>query len=73
LYGDGKPILLSLIKSKFKLSKKQEAERPILNRLALHAFQLKFTGINNKVFDLEAPLPKDLRATLQQLGKTRKA
>ncbi|MEI9911228.1 MAG: hypothetical protein WDO71_17105 [Bacteroidota bacterium] len=37
LYGDGKPILLSGIKSKFKLSKKEEEERPILNALALHA------------------------------------
>src|SRR5258705_4634132 len=46
LYGDGKPILLSTIKSKFKLSKKEEVEKPILNRLALHAYKLKFTDIN---------------------------
>ncbi len=70
-YGDGKPVLVSSLKSKFKLSKDAEEEKPILNRLALHAFQLAFKDTNNKLIELEAPLPKDLRATLQQLGKTR--
>ncbi len=72
LYGDGKPILLSSIKSKFKLSKKEEEERPILNRLALHAWKLKFTDTNGQSFELEAPIPKDIRATLQQLEKRKK-
>jgi 23S rRNA pseudouridine1911/1915/1917 synthase len=69
LYGDGKPILLSSLKKKFKLSKDKEEERPILSRLALHSYRLKFV-LNGKEFDLEAPLPKDLRACLQQLRKT---
>ncbi len=68
-YGDGKPVLLSLLKKKFKLSKNKEEERPILARLALHSLRLKFT-LNENEFDLEAPLPKDLRACLQQLRKT---
>jgi 23S rRNA pseudouridine1911/1915/1917 synthase len=72
LYGDGKPILISSLKHKFKLSKNQEEERPILNRLALHALTLKFSDIAEKVFELEAPVPKDLRATLQQLAKRKK-
>jgi 23S rRNA pseudouridine955/2504/2580 synthase/23S rRNA pseudouridine1911/1915/1917 synthase len=72
LYGDGKPVLLSSIKSKFKLSKKEEEERPILNRMALHAWKLKFTDTNGKIFELEAPVPKDIRATLQQLEKWKK-
>jgi 23S rRNA pseudouridine1911/1915/1917 synthase len=72
LYGDGKPVLLSSFKSKFKLSKKEEEERPILNRLALHAFKLKFTDVNGNVYELEAPLPKDIKATLQQLEKKKK-
>lgn len=67
LYGDGKPLLLSAIKSKFKLSKNELEERPILGRLALHAFQLSFTDMNGQTVDLEAPLHKDMRATLQQL------
>ena len=72
LYGDGKPVFLSSFKHKFKLSKNEEEERPILNRLALHAYQLEFTGSDNKHYKFEAPIPKDLRATLQQLEKTRK-
>ncbi|MBL7743018.1 MAG: RluA family pseudouridine synthase [Chitinophagaceae bacterium] len=72
LYGDGKPVLLSSIKHKFKLSKKEEEERPILNRLALHAYKLKFTNTHGKTVELEAPLPKDIRAILQQLSKRKK-
>lgn len=73
LYGDGKPILVSSLKSKFKLAKDVEAERPILGRLALHSFQLGFKDINGKQVELEAPLPKDMRATLQQLAKRKKS
>lgn len=72
LYGDGKPVLLSQIKSKFKLSQADDEERPILSRLALHAAQLSFKNMNGKEINLEAPLPKDLRATLNQLGKQTK-
>src|SRR6478609_6736963 len=69
LYGDGKPILLSTLKHKFKLSKNELEERPILNRLALHALSLQFTNTKGEKMKLEAPLPKDLRALLQQLRK----
>ncbi len=72
LYGDGKPLLLSAVKSKFKLSKNELEERPILGRLALHAYQLSFTDIDGKLIELEAPLHKDMRATLQQLAKRKK-
>ncbi|MBO9658730.1 MAG: RNA pseudouridine synthase [Chitinophagaceae bacterium] len=72
LYGDGKPVLLSSFKNKFKLSKNELEERPILGRLALHAFQLKLSGIDGNKIELEAPLPKDMRATLQQLEKRKK-
>lgn len=73
LYGDGKPILLSELKNKFKLSQADEEERPILSRMALHSAQLSFKSSNGEDISLEAPLPKDLRATLNQLSKqTRK-
>ena len=71
IYGDPKPILLSSIKRHFKLSKKEEEERPILSRLALHSYQLKFI-LNDQSFAFEAPIPKDLRALLQQLRKLKK-
>lgn len=73
VYGDGKPVLLSSFKSKFKLSKKEEEERPILGRLALHAWKLKIIAPSGNIVELEAPVPKDMRATLQQLEKRMKA
>ncbi|MFM2339296.1 MAG: hypothetical protein RL115_2489 [Bacteroidota bacterium] len=69
LYGDGKPVLVSSFKKKFNLAKSAEEEKPILGRLALHAFSLTIKGPDGKVYALEAPLPKDIRATLQQLEK----
>jgi 23S rRNA pseudouridine955/2504/2580 synthase/23S rRNA pseudouridine1911/1915/1917 synthase len=71
LYGDGKPVFISSIKKKnYNLSKEEEAERPILSRLALHATKLEFQ-LEGKLYQLEAPLPKDLRALLQQLRKNK--
>jgi 23S rRNA pseudouridine955/2504/2580 synthase/23S rRNA pseudouridine1911/1915/1917 synthase len=69
LYGDGKPVFISQIKNNYKLSQAEEEERPILNRLALHAFQLSFKSLKGETYNLEAPLPKDLRAALNQLNK----
>lgn len=69
LYGDGKPVLLSEIKKKFKLSKSVEEEKPMLQRVALHSFQLRFTDESGMALELEAPLHKDMRALLQQLRK----
>ena len=71
IYGDGKPVFLSSIKFRYKLSKNDEEERPMLNRMALHAYSLKFK-MEKQDFEFEAPIPKDLRATLQQLSKIKK-
>ena len=68
-YGDGKPILLSSIKRNYKLSKHDDEERPMLNRLALHSYRLKFADTDGKEIELVAELPKDMRALLQQLKK----
>jgi len=72
LYGDGKPVLLSSFKNKFNLSKNELEERPLLGRLALHAYRLKFTGLSGELIELEAEMPKDMRATVTQLSKRRK-
>lgn len=69
LYGDGKPILLSSLKKKFNLSKDQLEERPIMPRLALHAWKLKFKDEQGKEHEFVAPLPKDMRAFMAQLAK----
>lgn len=68
LYGSSQPVYLSALKHTYHLSKKEEAEKPILSRLALHAASLKF-NLYNKEYFFEAPLPKDLKALLQQLRK----
>lgn len=72
VYGDGKPVLLSSFKKKYKLSQNELEERPIISRLALHSSSLHFKDIHHKDIFLEAPLPKDMRALLQQLSKNRK-
>lgn len=69
VYGDGQPILLSQLKRNYKLSRHDLTERPLLNRLALHAARLAVPLPEGNTLELEAPLPKDLQATLQQLRK----
>jgi 23S rRNA pseudouridine955/2504/2580 synthase/23S rRNA pseudouridine1911/1915/1917 synthase len=71
VYGDGKPVLLSSFKKKYKLSQHDLEERPIINRLALHSNSLRFKDTNRKDFEIEAPIPKDMKALLQQLKKNR--
>ena len=72
LYGDGEPVFLSSVKKNYNLSRNELDERPILNRLALHAHKLSFNDVNDRKFNFEADLPKDMRALLQQLRKTKK-
>ena len=72
VYGDGKPVLLSSFKKKYKLSQNELEERPIISRLGLHSYSLHFTDPHGKSYDLEAPLPKDMKALMQQLKKNRK-
>ena len=69
LYGSAAPLLLSSIKKKFNLSKKEEEERPILSRLALHASSVALTSMEGTPLSVEAPLTRDLDATLKQLRK----
>ncbi|MBL7717952.1 MAG: RluA family pseudouridine synthase [Flavipsychrobacter sp.] len=69
LYGDGKPFLLSGIKKKFKLSGHDEEERPLISRLALHAWKLAFKKADGTDINVEAPLPKDMAAAVKQLNK----
>ncbi|MGB8192495.1 MAG: RluA family pseudouridine synthase [Chitinophagaceae bacterium] len=69
VYGDGKPVFISGLKKNYKLSRALDEETPMLNRLALHAFRLEFLDADGTKRSFEAPLPKDLRALLQQLRK----
>jgi 23S rRNA pseudouridine955/2504/2580 synthase/23S rRNA pseudouridine1911/1915/1917 synthase len=69
LYGDGKPVLLSAFKKKFKLSKHDDEERPMISRLALHSYKLIFETEQGKKIELTAEVPKEFRALMQQLKK----
>ncbi|MEZ6186106.1 MAG: RluA family pseudouridine synthase [Planctomycetota bacterium] len=67
-YGGGKELLLSELKPGYQ-QRKGRAERPLLDRLALHAWRLEFTAPCGERRLIEAPLPKDLTLTLKQLRK----
>jgi len=69
LYGDGKPFYVSLIKRKYNISKNEEEEKPLLSRLALHAYRIVFEKEDGQVIDIECPIPKDMAATVNQLNK----
>ncbi len=69
LYGDGKPVLLSAIKKKFKLSKHELEERPMIERVALHSHRLVFVDEQGNSMDLMAEMPKEFRALMTQLKK----
>jgi 23S rRNA pseudouridine1911/1915/1917 synthase len=71
IYGDGKPVFVSSFKRNYNHSGMEE-EKPILSRLALHAARISFTDPNGKLFALEAEMPRDLRALLSQLMKSKK-
>ncbi len=70
LYGDGKPLLLSEIKKKYKLSQHELEERPVLDRVALHAYRLQFLDQAGVMQQAEAPLPKAFTAWMTQLAKS---
>ncbi|MEL6718160.1 MAG: RluA family pseudouridine synthase [Bacteroidota bacterium] len=70
LYSNKEAFYLSEIKQRSYKTSKFEQERPLMNRLSLHAHQLtiQHPQTQEKV-TFEAPLPKDFRAMLQQLRK----
>jgi len=68
LYGDGRPLLLSKLKKKWKGDPFDE--RPLVSRAALHALSVEFQHpVSGEMLRFEAPLPKDMRAAIQQLEK----
>ena len=69
MYG-GEPVYLSQIKRKYKPG--QGEERPIIERMALHARLIKFKSPGNKITTIEADYPKDFSILLKQLNKYNK-
>ena len=70
LYGSRGPIFLSQIKRGYRPTR-GEQERPLIARLTLHAERLRFVGLDGAPVEIVAPIPRDLRAVLNQLDKTR--
>lgn len=69
LYGGEEGVFLSEIKEKYKPSR-GETEHPLIERVPLHAFRIQFEHpAHGEQVRIEAPLPKDLRATLNQLER----
>jgi 23S rRNA pseudouridine955/2504/2580 synthase len=64
---EGELVYLSNIKRNYKQSKREE--RPMINRVALHAHSISFKAIDDKLVEVEAPYPKDYTVLLKQLEK----
>lgn len=68
LYGKQTSFLLSSIKRGYKQT--DEEERPILDRLSLHAKSLSFEHpFTKEHLKVECDLPKDMRVTIEMLRK----
>ena len=66
--GNQKPVRLSEIKRKWNGDEFEE--RPLLSRLALHAYKIEFTHpTTGEKVTFTAPYPKDMEATRKQLAK----
>jgi 23S rRNA-/tRNA-specific pseudouridylate synthase len=69
LYGGGQAILLSHYKPRYRTNRRGE-ERPLIDRLTLHAARITFEHpTTRQPLTVEAPPPKDFRATVSQLAR----
>jgi len=66
-YG-GTPIFLSNVKKNYKPSRDRE-ERPLFNRVALHAYSLEFETMSGEKVKVESDYPKDIEMILGKLEK----
>jgi RluA family pseudouridine synthase len=71
LYGSAAPILLSQFKRGYRPPARGQAERPLIDRLTLHAERLAFDhpDVARGRVELVAELPRDFRAVLNQLRR----
>lgn len=67
LYGANNP-LLSELKRNYSVGKYKE-EKPMITRVALHAFQLTFADAKGEKIHIEAPYPKDFAVLIKLLRK----
>lgn len=70
LYGHREHFYLSEIKGKKMNVSKYGEEHPLLSRQPLHAEKIVFSHPNTGArMDITAPMPKDMRAVIQQMQK----
>jgi len=67
LYG-GPPSYLSELKRNYNRNKWEE-EKPMIERVALHAHQIAFKDLDNQIIQAEAEYPKDFSVLLKLLRK----
>ena len=69
VYGGAQELMLSSFKAGYRPSQKHE-ERPLISRVSLHVASVSFIHpATRAAIHMEAPLPKDMRATLHQLDR----
>lgn len=66
-YG-GSDTLLSHLKKNY-VHKIEKDERPLINRFALHAYEIAFLELDGSVISTEASYPKDLETLIKALKK----
>lgn len=71
-YGGADKILLSEIKPGYR-AKAGGAEKPLMERLTLHAESISVTDRQGKQLSIRADYPKDFQVLLTKLGKWRRA
>jgi 23S rRNA pseudouridine955/2504/2580 synthase/23S rRNA pseudouridine1911/1915/1917 synthase len=69
LYGSGEGIFLSQFKRGYRRPTRGQEERPLIDRLTLHAERLAFEDLDGRRVELVAPLPRDFAAVLNQLRR----
>ncbi len=67
-HGNVSPLLLSRFKSSYRPSRRHE-ERPLVARLTMHVAAIEMTCPGGEPLQVTAPLARDLRTTLNQLGR----
>lgn len=69
LYGNGRALTIVDIK---RLQQPPKRETALMRRTALHSYQLSFVHpVSRNSMTFEAPLPKDFKASINQLRKWR--
>jgi len=70
-YNIHNPIYLSQLKKNY-IPKPEQLEKPLIDRLALHASELSFIHpLTGQLYQMTCDLPKDFKATLRNLRKYR--